>query len=73
VGLVKEVARYFFHQRIEMKRMATQDVDGSQFTSWRVTILGPIEIDDKNVVSLSTIKPNVQGNVTMTSCPLGFS
>ena len=42
-GLIKEVARYFFNLKVDMIRIATQDVDGSQFTSWRIIIRGPYE------------------------------
>ena len=43
IGLVKEVARYFFNLKVDMIRIATQDVDGSQFTSWRIVVRGPYE------------------------------
>lgn len=41
VGIVKEVAKYFFDLKIYMIRIATQDVDDSQFTSWRIIVRGP--------------------------------
>ena len=36
-----EVAKFFFKQKIDMKRIALQDVEESLFTSWRIVILGP--------------------------------
>lgn len=43
MGVVKDVAAYFFKQKIEMKKIAVQDVDESPYTTWRVTILGPLD------------------------------
>lgn len=36
VGIVKEVAKYFFCIEIDMQRIATQDVDDSKYTTWRI-------------------------------------
>ena len=43
VGVVKEVAKFFFNLQIEMKRIATQDIDDSPFTSWKIIVKGPYD------------------------------
>lgn len=42
-GLIKEVARHFFNLKVDMIRIATQDQAGSQFTTWRIVIVGPFD------------------------------
>jgi hypothetical protein len=39
VGMVTEVAKNSFNMNIRMERIATQDENGSRFTSWRITLI----------------------------------
>ena len=38
VGVVKQVAKQFFNKQVTMVRIATQDVDESPYTTWRIII-----------------------------------
>jgi Haem-NO-binding len=42
VGIIKKVADVYFSSTVSIDRLATQGEDGSEFTSWRVTITGAI-------------------------------
>jgi hypothetical protein len=85
VGIVKEVARYFFNLNIEMKRIATQDVDESPFTSWKITVLSPCDATSTGRALGQTIPPAAvkftQDSSTITvaatstqepRCPFGY-
>lgn len=61
VGIVKNVAKFFFKLKIEMKKFAVQDVDDSEFTSWRVIILGPIDATPADATA-ATIKEDIKGH-----------
>lgn len=39
VGMVMEVAKNSFNMILDMEKIATQDEDGSRFTSWRITLV----------------------------------
>ena len=41
VGITKEVAKTYFDVEVTMIKLATQDVDGSQCTTWRITSVDP--------------------------------
>lgn len=41
VGIVKEVANVYFDVEVKMDRMAVQDEDGSQCTTWRISAVDP--------------------------------
>ena len=46
---MKDVATYFFKTKIELTKIAVQDIDDSPYTSWRIVILGPLEVDAPEV------------------------
>ena len=60
VGVVKDVATYFFKQKIELKRIAVQDVDESPYTTWIVTILGPLEDTPEVDATAEAIKKDIK-------------
>jgi len=37
VGIVEQAAKFFFQIDVKMNRLSLQDVEGSQYTSWRIT------------------------------------
>ena len=41
VGITKEVAKTYFDVEVTMIKLATQDVEGSQCTTWRITSVDP--------------------------------
>ena len=40
---MKDAATYFFKVKIQMTRIALQDVNTSPYTSWRIVILGSLD------------------------------
>lgn len=76
IGIVKNVAKHFFNLKIDMNKLATQDVDDSTFTTWRIIILGPynLEMDaDSKPVMSSTFhadsKLDTKYDSDVKSCP----
>ena len=74
VGIVKEVAKFFFNLEIEMTRIATQDVDESPFTSWKIIVKGPYDAASRGRALGQTIPPSqVETNVRSDAkCPFGY-
>lgn len=76
VGIVKEIAKYFFKIKISMERIATQDKDDSDYTSWRIVILGPFDevvsppVEDNSSDSKDIIEKE---DSKESKCPFGFS
>jgi hypothetical protein len=43
VGVVKEVARFHFEMKVVLERIATQDENGSEFTTWIISAVDPAD------------------------------
>lgn len=72
VGIVKEVAKYFFNLKIEMIRIATQGVEDSEFTSWRIITKGCHDVDGQASAKSETILPTQyesRKNNSTVKCP----
>jgi hypothetical protein len=41
VGIVKEMANFYFDVEVQMARFAVQGVEGSQCSTWRISAVDP--------------------------------
>jgi hypothetical protein len=61
---VKNVATFFFKVNISMQKIAVQDVDDSQFTSWKIVILGPIDAVPTTDATATAIKEVIKSHAS---------
>jgi hypothetical protein len=70
VGMVMEVAKNSFNMILDMEQIATQDEDGSRFTSWRITLVSLFNtaLDAKaSILRQTSKKKNSNNNDVGTS------